>query len=235
MIRDLGALGRKAVSPKILLASAATLGATFGLAWLGDDIYHQARLAYRGTFREALEVVDYLGGPMINFPVLAVAGGSLLTDNVKLQDAAWTSLQTLVYAGILGYTLKAIFGRERPEWSDDPYDFFKRSGMIPFLPEGNSSFPSGHAIAAFGILTPWVLYYPNILTYGLYVLPVGTGISRVALGKHWATDIVVGAVIGVAMGRWLTHRHQQVQEPESRLEVSIMEQGRLFSVVLHFP
>jgi membrane-associated phospholipid phosphatase len=156
----------------------------------------------------------------------------MLTNNIKFQDAAFTSLQTLLYAGVLGYLLKGIFGRARPEWTnpDDPYAFFDRTGTNPLSHEGNSSYPSGHAIASFGIITPWVLYYPSPFTYALYIIPTGTAFSRLATEKHWATDLAVGTVIGVAMGRWLTHRHQGTRSDESRVRLSMIEDGKVFSL-----
>ena len=231
--QDLGSLARNVATPKFALYTAGTMAGTFGLAWLDDDVGNAVQSVYHGPFKDALDVADYLGGPKINLPVVVLAGGSLLTDNVKFQDAAFTSLQTLIYAGLIGYGLKGLFGRERPEWSDNPYAFFSRTGKNPFTHEGNSSYPGGHAIAAFGIITPWVMYYPHPVTYALYVLPIGTGISRIALSKHWATDIVVGAFIGVSMGRWLSRLHQSRQDVDDRLSVAVLESGKLFRITWH--
>lgn len=230
MYEDLGALARETVTLRTGLYAAGGMGFTLGTAWLDDDIQDQVHAVYEGTVADVLGALDYLGGPRINIPVVVVAGGSLLTGDEKFQDAAFTSLQTLVYAGLLGYGLKAVFGRSRPEWTDNPYAFFARTGMNPFSAEGNSSFPSGHAIAAFGIVTPWVVYYPSVLTYSLYVLPAGTVLNRLAHDKHWATDVVVGATIGVAMGRWLALRHQGRQRGEPRVELSVDPAGRGFLV-----
>lgn len=233
--QDIAALAKSVATPKFALYSAGTMAGTLGLAWLDDDARTGMQHIYEGTFKDALDVVDYLGGPKINLPVVILAGTSLLTNSITFQDAAFTSLQTLVYAGLLGYGLKAVFGRERPEGQDeiDPYAFFSTTGMNPFSHEGNSSFPSGHSIAAFGIITPWVLYYPGVFTYALYVLPLGTGLSRIALSKHWATDIVVGGMIGIAMGRYLTRRHRSAQRADGPFEFSVLEEGKLFRLRLH--
>ena len=231
MYQDIGALAKNIATPEFALYAGGTMAGTFGLAWLDDDIGDAVESIYHGTFKDALDVADYLGGPMINIPVVALAGGSLLTSNVKLQDAAFTSLQTLIYAGLIGYGLKGLFGRERPEWSDDTYAFFSRTGKNPFSHEGNSSFPGGHAIAAFGIITPWVIYYPSPVTYALYALPIATGLSRIALDKHWATDILVGGLIGVSMGRWLSRRHQTKQRADG-VNVTLLEDGKLFKLTL---
>ncbi len=230
---DLVALGRNVFTPRFALYAAGTVGGTYALAWSDDDISESMHSVYTGEVRDVLDVLDYLGGPKINIPVFVLAGGAMVTRNIKFQDAAFTSLQTLVYAGLIGYGLKGIFGRARPEWTDpyDPYAFFDRTGKNPFSHEGNSSYPSGHAIASFGIVTPWVLYYPSPFTYALYALPIGTSLSRLALDKHWATDLVVGAAIGVSMGRWLTHRHRRENDQgNERVSLRLAEDGRLFSL-----
>ena len=233
MYEDVGALGKAVATPRMLLYSAGAMGATLGLAWVDDDIIDASQDLADGSAREVLDVVDYLGGPMINGPVVLLAGTSLLTGNEKFQDAAFTSLQTLLYAGLIGYALKGIVGRARPEWTDDPYKFFETTGKNPFSHEGNSSFPAGHAISSFGIVTPWVMYYPNAFTYGLYALPVGTAVSRAVRKKHWPTDLVVGATIGVAMGRWLSKRHMAERSDFETVELSLLEGSRLFSVKVH--
>lgn len=227
LYEDLGGLAEHVATPKFGLYAAGTLAFTFGMAWLDDDARRWMHDANKGLVEDYFLVVDTLGGPIINIPVVAAAGISLLTKNERFQDAAWTSLQTLLYAGALGYMMKTVFGRDRPVWNDDPYAFFARTGMNPIPAEGNSSFPSGHAISSFGIITPWVLYYPNVFTYALYVIPIGTSLSRISHDRHWATDVVVGTVIGITMGRWLVARHkrQEVESEPPRLDVSLAPGG----------
>ena len=65
----------------------------------------------------------------------------------------------MIYAGVLSYGVKYTVGRSRPYEQNSPHQF------APF--SGRNSFPSGHTTSAFAILTPWVLYYPHPVTYGL--------------------------------------------------------------------
>jgi hypothetical protein len=55
---------------------------------------------------------------------------------------------------------------------------------------------------------PWVAYG----TAGLI------GASRVSLGRHFPSDIVVGAVLGQSMGRMVVARQRETGEPVSRFE-----------------
>lgn len=201
--------------PRTALYALGTGAAMLALGEVDRQINPELRSAKRGLFKDYLNAVDYLGGPKINVPVVLLAGTSLLTDNIRFQDAAMTSLQSLIFAGSLGYVLKLVIARERPENTSDPYAYFTAFN--------NSSFPSGHAIAAFTIITPWVMYYPSPLTYSLYALPVGTVLSRLTLDKHWGTDVVVGGVIGVLMGRWLSKRHMANQHDAPAVTMTWMQ------------
>ncbi len=222
--QDLGALGSEIVTPKFAAYAGGAAAFTLGTAWLDDDGVRQAQSLYgqNDTYKEVLLFLDDAGGPPMTQITLGLAAGSLLIPNTKFQDAAMTSLQTLIYAGLTGYALKGIIGRARPEDGPrdpetnvlldlaDPYAFFETTGKNPFT-DGNSSYPSGHAISSFGIITVWASYYPHPLTYALYVIPAGAVLNRMSVDKHWPTDIVVGAAIGVGTARFLVNRHKAIQ------------------------
>lgn len=90
--------------------------------------------------------------------------------------------------------LKAVFGRERPVMPDQLESY---------------SFPSGHAqmgLLFIGTLT--ILAVRHLRSRGLKIITVvtaagliiATGLSRIALGRHYATDVFAGWSMGVA---WL--------------------------------
>lgn len=130
----------------------------------------------------------------------AVFLGTLMTDDHRLQDAAFTSFEAVVLGNLITSGLKTAFGRARP---------FQNEGAMSFRPlSGNTSFPSGHATTAFAFVTPWLLYYPNAITPGLVVLGAGTAFTRMITHNHWFTDVVAGSAIGFATAYVLTKRHQ---------------------------
>ena len=156
---------------------------------------------YAGEFRSYIDIANELGGPRATAPVVGIFLLSLGTNNDRFQDAAFTSLEALVYSGALNYAVKFASGRYRPEEERGRYTF------RPF--SGNTSFPSGHTNAAFAILTPWVIYYPSPVTYGLlFVAAGGTGFSRIARSRHWASDTFIGGVMGAFIGYQLAKQHK---------------------------
>lgn len=151
---------------------------------------------------EFLEFANYLGGPEAKYVAAGVFGATLLTRSPRLQDAAFTSLQSMVYAYAIGSASKRVLvGRSRPYQEKGAFDFH------PFS-NNNTSFPSGHATTAWALVMPWIVYYPNPLTFGLGVLATGTAISRLKRQQHWVTDVVAGSFLGGSMGYWLARKHQ---------------------------
>ncbi len=185
--------------------AAYTLGAGGALALvaLSDHTLSgsagEARRQDNGAF---LNVANELGNPTRVLPAAAALfGATLLTHNTRLQDAAFTSLESALYAGGVTSVLKNTVGRSRPYRLDGPYDF------DPF--SGQKSFPSGHTTLAFALVTPWVAYYPGPVTYALFGLTTGTAVARVVRGDHWPSDVVAGAAIGILTGYALANRHER--------------------------
>lgn len=67
------------------------------------------------------------------------------------------------------------------------------------LPPDQFSFPSGHAMSAFAIAIPLCIYYPQ-LQAALLALSLSIAISRVILGMHFVSDVVVGSLLGTGLG-----------------------------------
>lgn len=81
--------------------------------------------------------------------------------------------------------LKRLFKRNRP------------ANLPCFIkPSDQYSLPSGHSAAAFLMATQLAWFYPILFPY-VFVWASGVAISRVLLGVHFVSDILVGAGLGV--------------------------------------
>ena len=67
------------------------------------------------------------------------------------------------------------------------------------LPPDQFSFPSGHAMSAFAIAVPLCIFYPQ-LQAALLTLSLSIAISRVVLGMHFVSDVIVGSLVGAGLG-----------------------------------
>lgn len=89
-------------------------------------------------------------------------------------------------------SLKRLTGRRRP-CATEPHCW------ATLLPPDQFSFPSGHTITAFAVVTSLTGFYPA-LSFGLYFCGLSIAVSRVLLGMHFASDVVVGAILGAILG-----------------------------------
>ena len=67
------------------------------------------------------------------------------------------------------------------------------------LPPDQFSFPSGHSITAFAMAVSLGLFYPALMI-GLLFVAVSIGISRIVLGMHFLSDVIVGSGLGSLLG-----------------------------------
>jgi membrane-associated phospholipid phosphatase len=75
-------------------------------------------------------------------------------------------------------------------------------------PDGSNSlsFPSGHSASAFATATVVQEHFGWKAGIPAYAFAGFVGASRLAAGKHYLSDVVVGAGIGIAAGRTVTLR-----------------------------
>lgn len=129
-------------------------------------------------------------------------GVGLMAGRPREAVAGKLGLFAVIVGSLFGQVLKNLFCRSRP--------LTERSGQFfvefPCLGKGAGfiSFPSGHAVTAFALAFALSRVYPRyaLLFYGLAGL---VALSRVYLAKHFPSDVVAGAAIGILAG-WIVCR-----------------------------
>ncbi len=104
-----------------------------------------------------------------------------------------------LYSGLLAYSfeipvyllLKRGLKRQRP--CDSGYQV-----RSPIVPSDKFSLPSGHTAAAFLMASLISHFYPSLSVLA-YFWASAIGFSRVLLGVHYPSDIVVGALLGLCV------------------------------------
>ncbi len=139
--------------------------------------------------------VSHLGDPKVAL-VLAVFG-ALETAFARAKQKRVSDPQEVpplatwlgfFAGGFMTNGLKTLFNRPRP------CDLYPRLGLVG---ASGGAFPSGHATMAFAIATALSFRWPKgrIFWFGIAIL---VGLSRIGLGVHWPSDVLAGALIGVA-------------------------------------
>ena len=134
-----------------------------------------------------MEVGTYFGDgrAMLGVSLLLMAYGG---DENRETGRLMTS--TFISTGAIVWGMKQIIGRKRP------------------LDEvvGNPAFPSGHTAYAFAGATLLGARYPK-LRIPLYIGAGLVGVTRIYLGRHYASDVIAGAAVGTITGA-LVSRHR---------------------------
>jgi membrane-associated phospholipid phosphatase len=101
-------------------------------------------------------------------------------------------------AMLVGDVFKEFFGRARPPllFTRGEYGFFPLTGG-----DMHSSFPSGHTLRIFSSMTALGLILPRLRVPAL-ALAVAVGASRVLALRHYPSDVLFGAFIGVTAAVW---------------------------------
>ena len=119
----------------------------------------------------------------------------------RFRSATYDFAQAMIvngaYTGILKYSVQ----RTRPDTSD------------------NLSFPSGHSSTAFSLAAVADHHYGWKIGVPAYVLASGIGLSRIEKDKHYLSDVLAGATIGIIVGR--TVARLDGERPAKKRQISV--------------
>ena len=147
-------------------------------------------------------------------PIAAMFGLKLsgMKSRSNLMNQAILTAKSEMLVSAIVFSMKAVIHDWRPDGSD------------------NQSMPSGHTAQAFASATLLDMEYrdtnPWIGVSG-YLCATATGFFRVANNKHWASDVFIGAGIGIASVKlvYLTHQYRWGKMPSAVLVPTIYQNG----------
>ena len=146
----------------------------------------------------------------LGFPGSVIIGASVYAAGLALDDRDVAAFglhgtEAIVVSNAFVFVAKNTLGRARPyDDIDNPFNFQVGRG---FSGDRYRSFPSGHTAAAFAVASAltaesaetWPSAHPFIGPV-LYTGAAFVGISRMYHNRHWASDVVAGAAVGVLTG-----------------------------------
>ena len=133
---------------------------------------------------KAGEVLGELPTLLASASVVYAAGR--IGDKPRVSHVGMDLIQSLAMSEALTQTLKYTTRRERPDHS------------------GKNSFPSGHAADTFAFATALERHLGWRYAIPAYTFASYVAISRLPANRHWFSDAVFGAAVGIIAGRTVT-------------------------------
>ncbi|MCY0946606.1 phosphatase PAP2 family protein [Streptomyces antarcticus] len=154
---------------------------------------HARAVADPGTTHVMRVLSDWVWDPW-TMRILAAAACVALWWRGERRRALRVALAAVV-ASVVQQGLKALVGRERPQWPD------------PVDSAHYAAYPSGHAMTATVVcgMLLWLLpgatpRWAVAAAWAVAVVSVlGVGFTRLYLGVHWTSDVLAGWLLGVAL------------------------------------
>lgn len=151
--------------------------------------------------------------PMSIAAPLLIAGAGYATHNKELTRKGFTIALAAVGTAVGVTMIKETIKRDRP--------FVTYPDITPVVDESSYSMPSGHTSFAFSTATSLSLAFPKwYVIVPSYLWASGVGYSRLHLGVHYPSDVMIGALVGAGSAyvsyritRWLNGYYNQKHSP----------------------
>ncbi len=189
----------------VILLLAAGIVSTFFIPW--ERLLLETVQPLGDTFAGALfvQAAKYVGNGFYQaIPVAILMFLAWRKRNTELFRRMLAALYAVAASGIIANILKFAIGKARPG------EKLGNWHMIPFSTANDfHSFPSGHTTTSFAMA--WVLsvFYPRMtpVFFGTAVL---IGLGRITGESHFPSDVMGGALLGMAAG-WLTVKYYRLK------------------------
>ena len=202
-------------STKDMTALLLGTGAVVSAYFLDDTVRNFSQAHQNSLVGKIAHIDNYYGNYkyMISVPILVYAGG-FFGENSDIRNTGLKLSQAVFYSGLITLIIKELAGRSRPYLNEGAHHFSPLT-----FDEDRRSFFSGHSSVTFAFSTVMANEVDNltwkIFWYGTAGTVVG---ARVYHDQHWFSDTVAGALVGYAIGNFVSRqakkRNKKIQMME---------------------
>jgi undecaprenyl-diphosphatase len=129
---------------------------------------------------------------------------SLINHDQNLKKNSFKLAESIVITAAITEVMKVTINRDRP-FIKYPLDVFPNQ-----VDETGKSMPSAHTALAFTTATSIYLAYPKwYVALPAFTWATAVGYSRMYLGQHYPSDVLVGAIVGsgsACLTNWLNKK-----------------------------
>jgi membrane-associated phospholipid phosphatase len=156
---------------------------------LDIDLLKKINVNRNTAFDPALKSITNTAVPFsIATPVVMYTIGLIQKDSLIKQKALFIG-ETFLASAFVTIASKSIIKRDRP--------YVTHPSIQPLSVEGSYSMPSGHTSSAFATATSLSMAFPKwYVVVPSFVWASSVGYSRMHLGVHYPSDVLVGALVG---------------------------------------
>jgi len=219
-----------------IIAASAVVGGTVGLLFC-DKAINDFFVRNQTEFidQSSKYFFDPLGSGLYSIPALGVFYLSgMIWKNDKAKETALKGVEAYVLTVVFTTLIKQVAHRHRP-YHDDPANPWAWEGPFrwdgPESPFDYNSFPSGHSSAIWSIATVigleyWETKWVPALCFSLAGV---TAVYRLAVNKHWASDVLFGSALGYSIGALVYHNNFKKFQV-----LPVSEMGMGATLIYHF-
>lgn len=154
--------------------------------WVFKTINTRFRCSLLNTI---MPYLTHMGGAVFTITLCLI----LLFLNTGIGNMGKSAVIALAGSHFIVQVIKKFVNRQRPYLVLDQVNIWDKMQLKDY------SFPSGHTTASFALATVLSMHSP-ILTPVLMAFAAFVGFSRIYLGLHYPTDVVIGAGLGISAG-----------------------------------